>query len=169
MTRLSPLPEEIEDRPFAQDEEMYARLSRSRLAARDLHRPSRGIRVPTSSPTDLAALVRSHTRLDPDTFGSLITAAEILGIPLPPWAEFQPDDGGPVTAAVSPPPWGKKSGAHFREPGRRRPSPDAGTAGTGRLQGPVGCRSRLAAGEDQPDRPTTRLGVGCVARQPGAA
>lgn len=118
MSRLSPLPEHFGDRPFGKGEAGYSGLSRSRLAAGDLHRPSRGIRVPKSSPPDLAALVRSHTRLDPETFGSLTTAAEILGLPLPPWAEFRPDDGGPVTAAVEPPPWGKKSGAHFREPGR---------------------------------------------------
>lgn len=118
MSRLSPLPEEFRGRPFGQDEAGYSGLSRSRLAARDLHRPSRGIRVPKSSQPDLAALVRSHTRLDGDTFGSMVTAAEILGLPLPQWAEFRPDVDGPVTAGAEPPLWGKKSGAHFREPGR---------------------------------------------------
>lgn len=118
MSRLSPLPEHLGDRPFGRGEEGYSGLSRSRLAASDLHRPSRGIRVPKALSPGLAALVRPHTCLDTETFASLITAAEILGVPLPPWAEFRPDDGGPVTAAVEPPPWGKKSGAHFREPGR---------------------------------------------------
>ncbi|WP_455835415.1 endonuclease domain-containing protein [Pseudarthrobacter siccitolerans] len=147
MSRLSPLPEEFEDRPFGQDEEMYARLSRSRLAARDLHRPSRGIRVPTSSPPDLTALVRSHTRLCADTFGSLITAAEILRIPLPPWAEFQPDDGGPVTAAVGPPPWGKKSGAHFREPGRFLHLSRRGGGTLPRRKGVAGHRLKVREGD----------------------
>jgi very-short-patch-repair endonuclease len=118
MSRLEALPGEIGGRPFDVAEAALAGVSSSRLLGRDLHRPSRGLRVPKSIPPDLAALVRSHTRLDPDTFGSLITAAEILELPLPPWAEFRPDDGGPVTAVVEPPPWGKKSGAHFREPGR---------------------------------------------------
>ncbi|HAG57915.1 MAG TPA: hypothetical protein DCL83_00680, partial [Arthrobacter bacterium] len=48
----------------------------------------------------------------------IISAAEILRIPLPQWAEFQPDDGGPVTAVVEPVPWGKKTGPDFQEPCR---------------------------------------------------
>ncbi|MGN7251511.1 hypothetical protein [Arthrobacter sp. SAFR-014] len=74
--------------------------------------------MPRSCGPDLPALVRSHTSLDPDNFAALITAAELHGVPLPPWAEFRPDGGGPVTAVVEPVPWGKKSGPHFREPGR---------------------------------------------------
>jgi len=66
--------------------------------------------VPKSCGPDLAALVRSHTALDPDIFASLVTAAEVHGVPLPTWAEFRPDGGGPVTAVVEPVPWGKKSG-----------------------------------------------------------
>ena len=118
MTRLSPLPEEIGSRPFAVPEAAGAGVPAGRLFARDMHRPSRGIRVPRSCGPDLPALVRSHTALDADIFASLVTAAEIHGVPLPPWAEFRPDDGGPVTAVVEPVPWGKKSGPHFREPGR---------------------------------------------------
>src|SRR5687768_9933788 len=100
MNRLSPLPDDVSRRPFAVAEAVAAGVQASRLLAADLHRPSRGIRVPKACVTDLAALVRSHTRLDTDTFGSLISAAEIHGIPLPPWAEFRPDGGGPVTAVV---------------------------------------------------------------------
>jgi len=118
MTRLLPLPEEISKRPFAVTEAALAGIPASRLFARDMHRPSRGIRVPRSCAPDLSALVRSHTALDPDNFAALITAAEVHGLPLPPWAEFRPDGGGPVTAVVEPVPWGKKSGPHFREPGR---------------------------------------------------
>jgi hypothetical protein len=118
MTRLSPLPEDLGGRPFAVTEAAVAGVRASRLFAADMHRPSRGVRVPKSCGPDLRALVRSHTALDPDTFASLITAAEVHGVPLPPWAEFRPDDGGPVTAVVEPVPWGKKSGPHFREPGR---------------------------------------------------
>jgi hypothetical protein len=118
MTRLSPLPEGISSRPFVIPEAALAGVPAGRLFARDMHRPSRGIRVPASCSPDLPALVRSHTALGTDTFAALITAAEIHGVPLPPWAEFRPDDGGPVTAVVEPVPWGKKSGPHFREPGR---------------------------------------------------
>lgn len=118
MTRLSPLPEEISSRPFAVTEPAAADVPAGRLFARDMHRPSRGIRVPRSCYPDLSALVLSHTALDPDTSAALITAAEVHGVPLPPWAEFRPDGGGPVTAVVEPVPWGKKSGPHFREPGR---------------------------------------------------
>lgn len=118
MSRLSPLPAEISARPFAVTEATRAGVPASRLMGADLHRPSRGIRVPKSGGADLHALARSHTQLDEDTFASLVSAAEILGVPLPPWAEFRPDDGGPVTAVVEPVPWGKKSGPHFREPGR---------------------------------------------------
>ena len=118
MTRLSPLPEDISGRPFAVTEAAAADIPAGRLFARDMHRPSRGIRVPKSCSPDLPALVRSHTALDSDSFAALLTAAEVHGVPLPPWAEFRPDDGGPVTAVVEPVPWGKKSGPHFREPGR---------------------------------------------------
>ncbi|WP_411374330.1 endonuclease domain-containing protein [Arthrobacter sp. MPF02] len=118
MSRLSPLPEPLNARPFALTEAEAAGVARSRLLGRDLYRPSRGVRIPKAGPPELTALVRSHTRLDADTFGSLITAAEVLAIPLPPWAVFRPDGGGPVTTVTEPVPWGKKSGAHFREPGR---------------------------------------------------
>lgn len=115
---MQPLPEHLSSRPFNAAEGELAGLSTARLRAGDLRRPSRGLRVPDGCPPDLAGLTRSHTSLDEDTFGALLTAAEIHGIPLPPWAEFRPDGGGPVSAVVEPVPWGKKSGAHFREPGR---------------------------------------------------
>ncbi|MDQ0730848.1 very-short-patch-repair endonuclease [Arthrobacter sp. B1I2] len=112
------MPEGLNFLPFSIAEAERAGLATSRLFAADLYRPSRGLRVPKSAPPELAALVRTHTRQDAETFASLITAAQILGFPLPPWAEFRPDGGGPVTAAVEPVPWGKKSGSHFRQPGR---------------------------------------------------
>ena len=54
----------------------------------------------------------------PEAADAGVPAAEVHGAPLPPRAEFRPDDGGPVTAVVEPVPWGKKNGPHFREPGR---------------------------------------------------
>jgi hypothetical protein len=78
MSRLSPLPAEIRARPFAVAEATQAGVPASRLMGADLHRPSRGIRVPKSGGADLHALARSHTQLDEDTFASLVSAAEIL-------------------------------------------------------------------------------------------
>lgn len=147
MSRKQPLPEEIGARPFTTTEAAVAGVSAGRLRSGDLHLPSRGIRVPKFGEYSLHALVRSHTGLDEDTFASLLTAAEVLGIPLPPWGQFRPDDGGPVSTVVEPVPWGKKSGPHFREPGRflhlsRR---DAGTLP--RRRGVAGHRLRIREGD----------------------
>ena len=147
MSRLSPLPGQLSRRAFAVAEAGSAGLTRSRLSAGDLHLPSRGIRVPKVIPRDLEALVRSHTCLDTDTFASLITAAEILRLPLPPWAEFRPDGGGPVTAVVEPVPWGKKSGAHFREPGRFLHLSRRGGGTLPRRKGVAGHRLKVRDGD----------------------
>ena len=147
MSKLSPLPEGISGRPFVVPEAAGAGVGPSRLLGRDLHRPSRGIRVPTACRPDLAALARSHTELHADTFASLVSAAEILKIPLPPWAEFQPDDGGPVTAVVEPVPWGKKTGPHFREPGRFLHLSRRGGGTLPRRKGVAGHRLRIRDGD----------------------
>lgn len=147
MSRLSPLPEGLRARPFVVSEATLAEVPSVRLRGADLHRPSRGIRVPKSCLPDLAALVRSHTALDAATFAVLISAAEILGVPLPPWAEFRPDDGGPVTAAVEPVPWGKKTGPHFREPGRFMHLAREGGGTLPRRKGVAGHRLRVRDGD----------------------
>jgi very-short-patch-repair endonuclease len=147
MSKLLPLPEEFEARPFSLTEAASAGIPADRLTASDLHLPSRGIRVPKSAERSLHALARSHTQLDDQTFASLLTAAEIHGVPLPTWAQFTPDDGGPVTSAVEPVPWGKKSGPHFREPGRllHLSRSDAGTLP--RRRGVAGHRLRIRDGD----------------------
>ena len=147
MSRLSPLPGQFHYLPFSVTEAERAGLATSRLFASDLHRPSRGLRVPKSGLPGLAALVRSHTCLDPYTFASFVTAAQIIGIPLPPWAEFRPDDGGPVTAVVEPVPWGKKSGAHFREPGRFLHLSRAGGGSLPRRKGIAGHLLKVRGGD----------------------
>jgi hypothetical protein len=147
MSRLSPLPEEISGRPFVVPEATLAGVTASRLLGPDLHRPSRGIRVPTSCRPDLATLARSHTGFDAASFACLISAAEILRIPLPPWAEFQPDDGGPVTAVVEPVPWGKKTGPHFQEPGRFLHLARRGGGTLPRRKGVAGHRLRIRDGD----------------------
>ncbi len=147
MTRLSPLPEEIGGRPFAVPEAAVAGVPAGRLFARDMHRPSRGVRVPKSCGPDLPALVRSHAALDPDIFASLVTAAEVHGVPLPTWAEFRPDGGGPVTAVVEPVPWGKKSGPHFREPGRFLHLSRESGAPLPRRRGVAGHRLKVRSGD----------------------
>lgn len=147
MSRLSRLPEEISGRPFSVREAAVAGVPISRLRGSDLNRPSRGIRVPASCRPDLAALARSHTELDAATFASLISAAEILRIPLPPWAEFHPDDGGPLTAVVEPVPWGKKTGPHFREPGRFLHLSRQGGGTLPRRKGVAGHRLKIRDGD----------------------
>ena len=147
MSRLSPLPDEVGGRPFAVSEATAAGVPASRLLGADLHRPSRGIRVPKACRTDLAALVRSHTRLDEVTFGSLVSAAEIHGVPLPPWAQFRPDGGGPVSAVVEPVPCGKKTGPHFREPGRFLHLSRKGGGTLPRRKGVAGHRLRIRDGD----------------------
>ncbi|MET3720654.1 MULTISPECIES: hypothetical protein [unclassified Arthrobacter] len=147
MSRLTPLPEEIGARPFTLAEAASAGIPAIRLLKDDLHRPSRGIRVPRSGDHTLQELVRSHTQLDEDTFASLLTAAEVLGVPLPPWGQFRPDDGGPVTAVVEPVPWGKKSGPHFREPGRFLHLSRRNAATLPRRRGVAGHRLRIRDGD----------------------
>ncbi|MFC8041169.1 hypothetical protein ACFUOZ_17590 [Paenarthrobacter sp. NPDC057355] len=70
------------------------------------------------NPQSLLSVARPHLDLHQGDFLSHVSAAEVLGLPLPGWAQFKPDGGRPVTAVVEPIPWGPKSGPHFREPGR---------------------------------------------------
>ena len=147
MSRLSPLPEPLDTQPFVLADAAIEGVSRSRLGGRDLYRPSREVRVPKASLPDFAGLVRSHTRLDANTFASLVTAAQVLGLPLPSWAEFRPDDGGPVTAVVEPVPWGKKSGPHFSEPGRFLHLSRQGGGTLPRRRGVAGHRLKVRDGD----------------------
>lgn len=147
MSRLQPLPDEIGARPFTLNEAAVVGVPARRLLGDDLHLPSRGIRVPKYGAHSLHALARSHTDLDTETFASLVTAAEILGVPLPPWAQFRPDDGGPVTAVVEPVPWGKKSGPHFREPGRFLHLSRSNAGTLPRRRGVAGHRLRIREGD----------------------
>ncbi|BCW64423.1 hypothetical protein StoSoilB22_33960 [Arthrobacter sp. StoSoilB22] len=117
MRPLSSLPPALSDRAFTLAEADEFGIAPKRLRASDLLVPSRGLRLPRRVQT-LLEVARPHLDLRQGDFLSHISAAEVLGLPLPAWAQFKPDDGGPVTAVVEPIPWGPKSGPHFREPGR---------------------------------------------------
>lgn len=117
MRPLSPLPPALSSLAFTIKEAAEYGVAPKRLRATDLVAPSRGLRIP-QKPQTLLDIARPHLELRQGDFLSHISAAEVLGLPLPPWAHFKPDDGGPVTAVAEPVPWGPKSGPHFREPGR---------------------------------------------------
>ncbi|MFH5878684.1 endonuclease domain-containing protein [Arthrobacter sp. NA-172] len=115
---MSELPRGLSKHAFEVEAAVELGVPAKRLRARDLVCPSRGLRVPSGRVQSILDLARPHLSLHEGDFVSHVSSAEIHGVPLPPWAEFRPDDGGPVTAVVEPVPWGPKSGPHFREPGR---------------------------------------------------
>jgi len=82
-----PLPASLSERTFTLAEGRSAGLRRGRLAGADLARPMRGIRHPVATPMRLDALARSlQTRLPVEAFFSSVTAALLVGVPLP-WHE----------------------------------------------------------------------------------
>lgn len=83
MSRRQSLPGDLEGRAFTVAEAVAAGVRRHRLRAPSLHRPTYGVRH-TEPCTDLVSLARA-TRLGlPDGCAfSHVTAAQLLGIPLP--------------------------------------------------------------------------------------
>lgn len=112
MRPLSSLPPAHSDQAFTLAAAAEFGVAPKRLRASDLLVPSRGLRVPQRTQT-LLEVARPHLDLRQGDFLSHNSAAEVLGLPLPSWAQFRPDDGGPVTAVVEPIPWGPKSGLIF--------------------------------------------------------
>lgn len=104
MTNAQPLPEWLRGRSFTLGESDECGLSRRRAAGRDLHTPSRGIRVPWGVQQDLADRVRPLLALTPGGIASHSTAALLWGIPLPPWLAGS-FDIHISKAASSDPPW----------------------------------------------------------------
>ncbi|HKU29302.1 MAG TPA: hypothetical protein VJQ60_02340 [Arthrobacter sp.] len=147
MRKLSELPGEMSRRAFSVEAALGLGVPSKRLLAADLLCPSRGLRVPIGSVQSILDLARPHLALHDGDFFSHVSSAEILGIPLPPWAQFKPDDGGPVTAVVEPVPWGPKSGAHFREPGRFLHLSRARHASLPRRRGVAGHRLKIRDGD----------------------
>lgn len=78
-----PLPAALTDLPFSTADATRHGVSRGRTRSADLTTPFRGIRTPRSATTTPVNLARSYaTRMPPDQFFSLITAAQLLGLPL---------------------------------------------------------------------------------------
>jgi uncharacterized protein DUF559 len=89
--RLSPLPPTLQDRAFTVAEARDAEVSRSRLDAHDLQRPSWGLRSPRR-PGSVDDLVRDLLRVLPaDAAFSHVTAARLWRLPLPTaWSLTEP-------------------------------------------------------------------------------
>ncbi|NUO90265.1 MAG: hypothetical protein HOQ18_05495 [Dermatophilaceae bacterium] len=86
----APLPLDLTTRPFTTAEALGRGLSRKRLRAQDLFTPTHGVRA-AELPTTLLERVRAFAAVAPGDFAfSHVTAAQLLGIPLPYAVE---DDG----------------------------------------------------------------------------
>ena len=83
MSKADPLPVSLALRSFTLSEGLAAGQSLSRLRAKDLRTPSRGIRVPVGAAQCLAERVRPYLQLSSGTVASDSTAARLLGAPLP--------------------------------------------------------------------------------------
>jgi hypothetical protein len=80
----SPLPATLANVPFSTTDAAGHGVSRGRTRARDLASPFRGIRIPSSATPTARVLAYSYAaRMPPDQFFSSITAAQLLGLPLP--------------------------------------------------------------------------------------
>ncbi|MFQ4149899.1 DUF559 domain-containing protein [Arthrobacter sp. LAPM80] len=104
MTNSQPLPEWIGGRTFTLRESDGCGVKRRRTTGKDLHTPSRGIRVPWGIEQDLECRIRPILEVTPGGIASHSTAAMLWGIPLPPWLA-----GGFAVhvsrVAVKSPPW----------------------------------------------------------------
>ncbi len=79
-----PLPDHLGGRPFTSAEAMTAGLGRNRLRGPDLQRPFRGVHVATRESLGLLELCRALQRKLPHhAYFSGVTAARIMGVPLP--------------------------------------------------------------------------------------
>ena len=85
MTNAQPLPEGIRGRSFTLNESDSCDVTRKRTRSREYHSPSRGIRVPWGVEQDHLSRVRPILALTDDGIASHSTAAQIWGMPLPPW------------------------------------------------------------------------------------
>jgi very-short-patch-repair endonuclease len=79
-----PLPHEIAARPFSTSEATSLGIGRERLRGADLERPFRGVRLPPDFPaTHLNRCLALQARLPLHAYFSGVTAALIMGVPLP--------------------------------------------------------------------------------------
>lgn len=77
------MPPHLAAASFTLQEGLTAGQSRSRLRAKDLRTPSRGIRVPVGAAQTLAERLRPYLPPDTGLLASDTTAARLLGVPLP--------------------------------------------------------------------------------------
>src|SRR5665648_295 len=100
MPRRTPLPPELERRPFTVAQAHELGLREGRLRNADLSRPAYGVR--RLGPTEGLAQLAEATVLvlPPGSAFSHLTAARMLGLPVPRrWAPSEPLDVMNVTAA----------------------------------------------------------------------
>lgn len=83
MTKPLPLPDALRGRSFTLSEAADLGISRSRLRAKDLRGPSRGIRSPVATKQELVSRCRPYVEITPGAVISHTTAAAIHSIPLP--------------------------------------------------------------------------------------
>lgn len=114
MTNGQPLPEWLRGRSFTLSESDKCGISRRRTTGRDLHTPSRGIRVPWGAQQDQDGRIRPLLDVTPDGIASHSTAALLWGIPLPPWLEGSFDVHISRDAARNPPWRAGVAGHHTR-------------------------------------------------------
>ncbi|NKX49014.1 hypothetical protein HER39_00100 [Arthrobacter deserti] len=84
MTRRGPLPDPFPGTAFSTRSATEAGITAGRLRGQDLASPTRGLRVPARSPVDIAEWLRALQELAPDAVVHRVTAARLLGLPLPP-------------------------------------------------------------------------------------
>jgi hypothetical protein len=85
MTNAQPLPEWIQQRTFTLKESDECGVKRRRTTGRELHTPSRSIRVPWGIEQDVDGRIRPILAVTPGGIASHSTAAMLWEIPLPPW------------------------------------------------------------------------------------
>ncbi|WP_344057342.1 hypothetical protein [Terrabacter lapilli] len=79
----APLPEDLATRPFTAAAALARGVTRRRLRAQDLWTPTRGVRT-VELPTTVLERARAFAAVAPTEFAfSHVTAAQLLGIPLP--------------------------------------------------------------------------------------
>lgn len=84
MSHRADLPHELVGEAFSTTAAREAGVTRSRLRARDLDAPFRGVRTPDGDRSSMRALIGAYiTRIPPGHVFSHVTAALLHGIPLP--------------------------------------------------------------------------------------
>lgn len=91
MRLVSPLPAHLEAVPFTVAEARAANLSRGRLRSSDLASAGRLLYLPVGRDFQLPAMARALSAATPGAWISHVTAAELLGLWLPPWLQDSRD------------------------------------------------------------------------------